>query len=888
MNSEQKRLEAQRNGKENWRLWGPYLAERAWGTVREDYSPGGDAWEYFDHDQARSRAYRWNEDGLGGICDQQQRLCFALALWNGRDPILKERAFGVTGTQGNHGEDVKEYYFYPDATPSHSLLRYLYKYPQAEYPYALLVEENRSRSRQEPPYQLLDTGTFAESRYWDVEVTYAKADPEAILMRVTAHNRGPDAAKLHLLPTLWFRDSWSWNEESEKPRLAAIKVPPTGAAWGACAVHPDLGEYHLFGNTPASLLFTENESNAERLWGGANPSPYVKDAFHRHVIDGQTEAVNPAREGTKFAAWSSHDVAQGGSITLDFVLAPSRYLTPTAEYRPFKDFDKVLEKRLAEADQFYGELLPGSTEEDARIFRQAVAGLIWSKQFYHYDVSRWLDGDAFPPPESRKSGRNHTWRHLKSADVIIMPDTWEYPWFAAWDLAFHCVAMSLVDIDFAKDQIELLLSNRYLHPNGQIPAYEWSFGDANPPVHAWAALECFYAERAQRGKGDIEFLRRVFNKLILNYAWWLNRKDPDSKGVFEGGFLGLDNICVYDRSQPLPIGFSLRQADATGWMAMFAMNLTVMAIELAMKDPAYEDMAIHIHGQFFAMANSIHGYNEMGIPLWDPGERFFKDALDTPFGVFSLPVFSWVGLIPLFGIEIGYPETLEKLPRYTAFLASHAGGKYDGHFVCACPHTENKRGEHFFSLALPANVPDIMMRVLDGDEFISPYGVRALSKLHSSRQDLGEIPGLGATMIAYEPGESQSGLFGGNSNWRGPIWMPLNYLLVKALEKTHEYLMDSFTVPAPALGAKEITLAEAADLIAERLINIFRRDERGLRPAFPEDSPFQNDPHWKELLLFHEYFHGDTGEGLGASHQTGWTALVANLIRRRCDRTTGR
>jgi hypothetical protein len=874
LNPEQRRLENQREGKENWRLWGPYLAERAWGTVREDYSPDGTAWEHFSHDQARSRAYRWNEDGLGGICDENQRLCLALALWNGRDPILKERAFGLNGNEGNHGEDVKEYYFYVDATPSHSYLRYLYKYPQTEYPYARLVEENRRRSRQESPFNLLDTGVFAENRYWDVEVVYAKAGPGTILLRIAVHNRGPEAATLHLLPTLWFRNTWSWGDEGEKPRITSLLSTPKGTAWGVCAHHPELGRYHLYGSSPATLLFTENETNFERLWGVPNPAPFVKDAFHRRVVDAEDSAVNPEREGTKFAAWYTLEVAAGASTQVEMVLIP-----PTGA-DPFKNFAKMLESRRSEADAFYGEILPGASEEDLAILRQALSGLIWSKQFYCYEVGRWLDGDQLPPPEVRKRGRNHKWRHLKSADVISMPDTWEYPWFAAWDLAFHCVAFSLVDLDFAKEQLELLLSERYLHPGGQIPAYEWAFEDVNPPVHAWAALECFHAERTLRGKGDMGFLRRMFNKLVLNYGWWLNRKDPDSRGVFEGGFLGLDNISVYDRSQPLPPGFSLKQADATGWMAMLALNLTAMAIELAQEEPEYEEMAIQFHGQFFAIANSIHGYNETGIPLWDYGDRFFKDALESPFGIFSLPVFSWVGLIPLFGNEIGSPEQLDRLPRYKAFLANHAGGKYDGNIVCACPHTENVRGEHFFSLTLPANIPDILERVLNEKEFISPHGVRALSKAHAREGNLGEVPGLGSTMISYEPGESLSGLFGGNSNWRGPIWMPLNFLLVRALDKTHRYLTDRFTVNAPALGDRPVTLEEAADLIAERLIRIFQRDHRGLRPAFPEESPFQNDRHWRDLHLFHEYFHGETGQGLGASHQTGWTALVANLIKR--------
>ena len=933
MNAEQKRLEARRAGREDWSLWGPYLAERAWGTVREDYSADGTAWEHFSHDQARSRAYRWSEDGLAGLCDREQRLCLALALWNGRDPIIKERAFGLTGNEGNHGEDVKEYYFYLDATPTGSYLRYLYKYPQAEYPYALLIAENRRRTRQDPSFQLLDNGVFQDNRYWDVEVEYAKLDPGAVLARITARNWGPDAATLHLLPTLWFRNTWSWAsgaDEAARPLLYAVD-PPAGAAWAVHAEHPELGAYHLFGAQAAELLFTENETNFERLWNVPNPGPYVKDAFHRRVVGGEEAAVNPGRTGTKFAAWSVLTVGPGESAAVDLVLASEpgeaygsgahrqaraealqalqaaagakgargKALSGKGGLRAaaaglaevllgaaprkgaFRGFDRTLHARRAEADAFYEALLPGATPEDAAIHRQAVAGLLWSQQFYHYDVARWLEGDATPPPESRKQGRNRAWRHLRAADVIAMPDTWEYPWFAAWDLAFHCVALTLVDLDLAKEQVEVLLGHRYQHPNGQLPAYEWAFADVNPPLQAWAALECFAAERARRGAGDRDFLHRVFHKLLLNYGWWLNRKDPDGRAVFEGGFLGLDNISVYDRSRPLPPGYSLKQADASGWMATYALNLTAMALELAQEEPAtYEDLAIQLHGQFFAIAEAMHGWSETGVALWDDRDRFFKDAVAAPGGTYPLSVFSWVGLIPLFGADVADPEVLAGLPRYREFLKGHAGGLYNGHIVCACPHTENPRGEHLFSLALPANLPDILGRVLNEEEFLSPHGVRALSRAHADGRSLGEVPGLGEARIPYEPGESESGLFGGNSNWRGPVWMPLNFLLVRALEKLHRYLGDSFTVTAPALGHQPVTLGEAADLVSERLLGLFRRNERGLRPIFPPESPFQRDPRWEDLLLFHEYFHGDTGQGLGASHQTGWTALVANLLAR--------
>ncbi len=933
MNAESKRLEAQRNEEENWRLWGPYLSERAWGTVREDYSPGGTAWEHLDHDQARSRVYRWNEDGLGGICDEKQRLCLAFSLWNGRDPILKERAFGLTGNQGNHGEDVKEYYFYLDATPSNSYLRYLYKYPQTEYPYALLVEENRRRSRHDPPFNLMDTSVFGDSRYWDVEVIYAKSEPQTILARINVHNRGPEAATLHLLPTLWFRNTWSWGDKVQKPVIFAFDMPK-GAEWAVHAEHPELGIYHLYGAIKAQLLFTENETNSDRLWGIPNSTPYVKDAFHRRIINGEESAVNPDM-GTKFGAWHRLNVAAGSSAHVDLLFTSQktgesfkgfdkaketrqaeaeefhRGIRPEAvkeeasmlrqamssifdmmsiaqkTKESFKGFDKVMETRRSEADEFYREILPDASAEDAAIFRQASSGLIWSQQFFHYDVSRWIDGDAFSPPQERKKGRNHLWRHLKAADVISMPDAWEYPWFASWDLAFHCAAIAIFDVDLAKAQLELLLNERYLHPNGQVPAYEWTFEDCNPPVQAWAALECFRAEQKQKGQGDLAFLRRVFNKLILNYGWWLNRKDPDGRNVFGGGFLGLDNISVYDRSQPLPPGYSLKQADATGWIAMFILNMTVIALELAMDDPEYEEMAIQLHNQFFAMSDAVHGYTETGVSLWDYADSFFKDVVVGPQGNFPLPVYSWVGLIPLFGCEVVGPEKFERAPRYREFLKGHAGGKYDGHLVCACPHTENVRGEHIFTIVLPANLPAILGRALNEEEFLSPHGVRSVSKIHAMRMDLGTIPGLGMTMIDYWPGESPSGLFGGNSNWRGPIWFPLNFLLVQALDRFHHYLGDSFKVSAPYRGGEEITLQQAADDIAERLITIFRRNDRGIRPAFPKDGPFQADPHWKDLLLFHEYFHAESGQGLGASHQTGWTALVANLLKRRYDKTKG-
>jgi len=877
VNAEKRRLEAQRRGKANWRLWGPYLSERAWGTVREDYSADGEPWEYFDHDQARSRAYRWNEDGIGGICDDQQRLCLALAFWNGRDPILKERLFGLSGKQGNHGEDVKEYFFYLEATPSHSYLKFLYKYPQSRFPYKALVEENGRRSRYEPPFNLLDTGVFDESRYWDITVTYAKRTPEGICARITLANRGPETATLHLLPMLWFRNTWSW-EASDVPRPQLRARETAKAAWSVQAEHPTLGRYFLYGKQKANPLFTENETHNERLFGVANRSPYVKDAFHRLVVHGEQGAVNPTPAGTKFGAWHRFTCAAGESATVELVLS-SRPLKS-----PFEGFSRMIDKRRGESRGFLDDLLPGAAEEDGRIFRQAVAGMIWCKQYYHFRVARWLDGDLIPPPAGHRQARNHSWRHLRGTDIISMPDSWEYPWFAAWDLAYQTMVFAHVDVDFAKDQIEVLLDSRYLHPNGQIPAYEWEFGDVNPPVHALAALKVFRAERKQRDKADLRFLRRVFNKLIMNYGWWLNRKDRDGLNVFEGGFMGLDNISVYDRSRPLPPGFRLKQADATGWMAMFALNMTAMALELAQEENEYEDMAIQCYEQFLSIANSIGGHTSEKLSLWDPAVGFFKDLVVSPDGSYHrIDVYSYVGLIPLFACELVVPDILENVPRFKALLAEHKGGIFDGHTICECPVHTNEAGERLLSLVDHTMIPHMLRRLLDAREFLSDHGIRSVSRIHAERRELGTLPGVGTALIEYEPGESTSPLFGGNSNWRGPVWMPINYSILQALTKFHRYLGPNFKVHTPEISEGELNLREVVDAVSDRLINLFRRDKNGRIPLFPENSPFQTDPHWKGLCLFPEYFHGDSGVGLGASHQTGWTGLVANLIKRNCE-----
>ena len=871
LNAERRRLEAQWQSQENWYLWGPYLAERAWGTVREDYSADGNAWEYFTHEQSRSRAYRWGEDGLGGISDEQQRLCFAVALWNGQDPYLKERAFGLGGKQGNHGEDVKEYYFYLDATPSHSYLRYLYRYPQNSFPYQQLIDENRRRGYHQPTFNLSQTGVFAHNRFWDVEVIYAKRSPTQMNIRVRVTNHGPQTATLYVLPTLWFRNTWSWGESTIVPQISADTDAGT-AGWYVKASHETLGDYYLYGRQRVELLFTNNESNHNLLWGGKNASAYVKDAFHRYVVDNEVSAINPRRQGSKFAACHRITATPGGQADIDLVLSAE----PPG--RAFDRYEVTFSKRQSEANVFYDELLPEAGPEDHRIMRQAFAGMIWNKQFYQYDVEQWLGGDLIPPPKSR----NRYWRHFKAGDIISMPDTWEYPWFAAWDLAYHSSVFALIDIDFAKQQMELVLKENYIHPNGQIPAYEWEFGDVNPPVHAMGALKVFRAERIQRGVGDLGFLQRVFNKLLLNYAWWINRKDSKGHNVFEGGFMGLDNISVLNRSEPLAPGFALKQADATGWMAMFALNMTVLALELAVRDTDYEDIAIQTYTQFLSIANNIAGYGEKFISLWDEQAGFFKDLIVNPDGnQHRIDVYSWVGLIPLFATEVIDKRLLENVPRFRNLLREHKRGVFRGNVICQCPEWENERGEHLLALVSEKMLPRILQRLLREDEFLSPYGIRSVSKIHERHKDLGHLPGVGPALIEYVPGEANSGLFGGNSNWRGPVWLPTNYSLIQALEKFNRFLGSNFTVPVPSLDNQELSLKEIARLLADRLVDLYRVDDNGCIPAFGDRPLFQTDPLWKDKYLFYEYFHGDNGKGLGACHQTGWTGLIANLVMRK-------
>ena len=875
---EEHRLEESRHHTAHWKRWGPYLSERQWGTVREDYSPYGTAWEYFPHDQARSRAYRWGEDGIGGICDRHQHICFALALWNGRDPILKERLFGLSGNQGNHGEDVKEYYFYLDSTPTHSYLKYLYKYPQGEFPYEWLVQENARRSRRDPEFELMDTGVFAENRYFDVFIEYAKAAPEDILIRITAWNRGPEAAALDLLPTLWLRNKWTWEPSLKRPRLWRAK-DSSGAAVVALQ-DPHYGARWLLADGAPEMLFTENETNFERLFEVANTSPYVKDAFHDYLIHGRAGAVNPAETGTKCAALFRERIAPGGSAMLRLRLTD---VDPASnDAAPFgPEFEQMFAHRRGEADQFYAHRFPRELSPDAgNVLRQAVAGMLWSKQSYHYDVRIWLEGDPGqpePPPE-RKRGRNRDWTHLYNADVLSMPDKWEYPWFAAWDLAFHTITLALIDPDFAKEQLVLLLREWYMHPNGQLPAYEWAFGDVNPPVHAWAAWRIYKIEKRIRGRADRSFLERVFHKLLLNFTWWVNRKDPDGMNVFQGGFLGLDNIGVFDRSAPLPTGGHLEQSDGTSWMGMFCLNMLAIALELAREDPAYEDVASKFFEHFVYIAHAMNIRGGEGFALWDDQDGFYYDALHLPNGEqHHMKVRSMVGLIPLFAVETLEPEVIARLPGFKRRMQWFLDNMPEFATRVDSSQSSPQGVRRLLSLVNREQLVRILGYMLDPQEFFSPHGIRALSKYHQEHPYVLGINGS-EHRVDYEPAESQTGVFGGNSNWRGPVWFPVNFLLIEALQKYHYYFGDELRVNCPAPSGEEMTLWEVSAEISRTLTRIFLRDADGRRPVYGSLEQFQSDPLWRDLILFHEYFHGDTGAGLGASHQTGWTGLVAKLL----------
>jgi hypothetical protein len=876
--AEARRIEESRRRTKHWSRWGPYISERAWGSVREDYSPGGTAWDYFPHDHARSRAYRWNEDGLAGICDRHQKICFALALWNGRDPILKERLFGLTGSEGNHGEDVKEYYFYLDNTPTHSYMRFLYKYPQQAFPYGSLVDENRRRGKGSPEFELLDTGVFDGNRYFDVEVEYAKADPEDILIAIHVANRGPEAAHLDLLPTIWFRNTWSWAPGAERPTMSAV-----GAGPHACiaVVEPAYGRRWLHAADAPDLLFTENDTNTARLFGDPSAARYTKDAFHRFLIDADREAVNPERRGTKAAAHYRLQVPAGRTVTVrlrlnDRAPAPS-LLVPG-------DFDRVLADRRHEADEFYATVLPATLSEDAsRVARQALAGLLWSKQFYHYVVKDWLEGDPVqpPPPPGRGDGRNHQWTHLYNADVISMPDKWEYPWYAAWDLAFHCVPLALVDPEFAKDQLLLLLREWYMHPNGQLPAYEWALADVNPPVHAWAALRVYQIEKKQRGAGDRAFLERIFQKLLLNFTWWVNRKDAEGMNVFQGGFLGLDNIGVFDRSAPLPTGGHLEQSDGTSWMAMYSLNMLAIASELARENPAYEDVASKFWEHFIHIAHAMSGgrlHGGEGHDLWDEQDGFFYDVLHAPDGSRTpLRIRSLVGLIPLLAVQTLEPDALEQMDGFSRRMRWFIENRPDLTANVACMRTPGARERRLLAILDRERLRRVLAVMLDEREFLSPYGIRAISAIHREHPYRLQVNGS-EYRVDYEPAESSTGLFGGNSNWRGPVWFPINFLLIEALQRFHHYHGDDFVVEFPTGSGHLMTLAEVAAELSRRLSRIFLRNGDGRRPVFGALGRFQQDPHWRDLILFHEYFHGDNGAGIGASHQTGWTALVAKLL----------
>ncbi|HXJ04752.1 MAG TPA: hypothetical protein VNH65_06620 [Candidatus Acidoferrum sp.] len=899
---EDQRLEEDRTRKRYWKRWGPYLSERQWGTVREDYSPGGTAWEFFPHDHSRSRAYRWGEDGIGGISDRHQMICFGLTLWNGRDPILKERLFGLTGNEGNHGEDVKEYYFYQDSTPTHSYMRMLYKYPQAEFPYDGLVAENRRRGREQPEYELLDTGVFAADRYFDVFIEYAKADVEDILIKITAVNRGPEPAMLHLLPSLWFRNTWSWGKDLRRPSVRrSTSVPNSecaelqhwhyGKRWLLCAGQPE-------------LLFTENETNYARLFSGKNRSPYVKDAFHEFLIRASKSAVNPQQAGTKMAAHYPLQLNPGQSETLKLRLTDMEPLATMdralgtvgiitspghaerAEGVPpsndFGDgFDRLFALRQKEADEFYASRVASELSEDARnVARQAFGGMLWSKQFYHYDVRTWLEGDPAgpPPPPERFKGRNKEWTHLYTDDVLSMPDKWEYPWFAAWDLGFHCITLALVDPDFAKEQLILLLREWYMHPNGQLPAYEWAFGDVNPPVHAWAAWRVYKIERRVRGVADRGFLEKVFHKLLLNFTWWVNRKDPEGMNIFQGGFLGLDNIGVFDRSAPLPMGGHLEQSDGTSWMGMYCLNMLAIALELAKEDPAYEDVASKFFEHFVNIAHAMNDMGTEGIALWDNEDGFYYDVLHLPNGDdHFLKIRSMVGLIPLFAVETLEPEIVDRLPGFKRRMQWFIDNHPDVPEHIEMTQRSARGVRRLLSLANRRQLKRILSRMLDETEFLSPYGIRSLSRYHNDHPYEVQVNDH-ISRVDYEPAESTSGLFGGNSNWRGPIWFPLNYLLVESLQKYHHYYGEDFKTEFPARTGNEVDLWEVAAEISRRLVHIFVRGKDGRRPVAGGLELFQTNPHWKDLILFHEYFHGDNGAGLGANHQTGWTGLVAKLI----------
>ncbi len=902
LDAERRRLDEARIGAKTWRKWGPYLSERQWGTVREDYSENGAAWDYFSHDQARSRAYRWGEDGIAGFSDDKQRLCFCLGLWNGKDPILKERLFGLTNNEGNHGEDVKELYFYLDSTPTHSYMRYLYKYPQAAYPYDQLVAENGRRSRTEAEYELLDTGIFDDDRYFDVFVEYAKKTPHDVLIQITVCNRGPEPAELHVLPQYWFRNTWSVPSRTPRPRMQRIASSDLA---GIVAEHPDLGTHVLLSERNVPMLFTENDSNLERLFGETNPTAYVKDAFNDFLVQGQAQAVNPEQQGTKAAFHHRLVVPARGEtkvslrlLRLDepvpnesfpnwivraLVSEDSESATPVRDAVPFgREYAQTLALRKQEADQFYASLMPkAATEDEQNVIRQSLAGMLWSKQYYYFDLGSWLEEHGHAPyrGRSRPGQRNATWAHMVNDDVISMPDKWEYPWYAAWDLAFHTVALNAVDPDFAKQQLLLMLQSGYLHPNGQVPAYEWNFGDVNPPVQCFAALYTYRAEKLKTGRGDMEFLKRVFQQLSFNFSWWANRKDPQGRNLFEGGFLGLDNIGVFDRSSALPTGGYMEQADGTAWMANFSQNMFEMALELATEDASYEDLALKFAQHFFWIAGSVDRPGDNEDELWDENEGFFYDLLHLPDGrALRLKTNSMVGLLPLCAVAIIEADQAQKFPRLMEQSADFLRRRPELASAIHPPGKMGVEGRRMLAICNEDKLRRILARVLSEERFLGPYGIRSLSRWHLEHPYQFDVAGE-TFVVQYQPAESQTGMFGGNSNWRGPVWFPVNILILRALTLYYRYYGDSFKIECPTGSGNMMNLWEVTCEISRRLTATFLRDQNGRRPVYGAAEKFQTDPHFRDLLTFFEYFHGDNGTGLGASHQTGWTGLVAPLTQ---------
>lgn len=875
--AEAKRLEESRNRTAHWKRWGPYVSERAWGTVREDYSPYGSAWDYFPHDHARSKAYRWGEDGLAGISDRRQFICFALSLWNENDPILKERLFGLTGPEGNHGEDVKEYYFYLDSTPTHSYMKWLYKYPQAAFPYWQLIQENRNRSRAEPEFELLDTGIFNENRYFDVTVEYAKAAADDLHVRISVVNRGPDPAPIHVLPVLWFRNTWTWKPNVEKPKL--YRIDPVDTASVVELNHPYYGKRWLYCEDSPELLFTENDTNVQRLYNAQNPTPYVKDGINEYVVNHNAGAVNPAQFGTKVSPHYKMVIQPGETKTISLRLTDHQ----VNRYPLGAEHDHVLAARKQEADEFYSHLISPHLSVDAQnVQRQAFAGMLWSKQFFYYVIEEWLNGDQTQPkpPAERRKGRNKNWAHLYNEDIISMPDKWEYPWYAAWDLAFHCVPLAQIDPDFAKEQLILMLREWYMHPNGQLPAYEWAFDDVNPPVHAWAAWRVYKIEKRIRGVGDRRFLERVFQKLLLNFTWWINRKDAEGNNVFQGGFLGLDNIGVFDRSAVLPTGGHLEQSDATSWMGMYCLNMLAIALELAHDNMAYEDVASKFYEHFLYIANAMNHISNEDIELWSEKDGFFYDVLQLPNGShFKLRVRSMVGLIPLFAAQTMEADWLKQLPGFRKRMDWFVKNRPELQRNISSVDEEGNIVQQLLSIVNASQLRRVLKVMLNEAEFLSEHGIRSVSRFHLTDPYVLQIGGQ-EYRVDYDPAESSTGLFGGNSNWRGPIWFPVNYLIIESIQKFHHFFGDDFKVEFPTGSGNHLNLWEVSVELSRRLTRIFLKDENGRRPVYdmPEMEKFQTDPNWQDLVLFYEYFHGDSGRGIGASHQTGWTGLVAKLL----------